>query len=493
MRSTVLTGTSRTALLSVGLGLVAFLFHLIAIGRPGPWGDEAVTVLSVRRGLDSLATSLKIHDLVYGPYYIVGHFWGSVVGTDVVHIRVLSALSVGVATGLMVVLGAMLLGLRFGVYSALLFTTLPRVIWSATEARATALVTAVVIATMICFLLALRRDSVGSWCAYGVLLMLSVLLFEFAALNFLVLPLVMLALPLTRGVVIRWCVTTALAALATAPFLLQTTRQAHRMGSLNWVAQSFTLRDALKAISTSQFLLPEGVAGWIRIDAMVWLIGLGGILLAAWRARQDDPAVRVTVVLTTGWLVLPTAVLLAYSLVATPVFEERYVAASAPPLAMAMALALVCVPSPRGNRVVAAVLVVLLMSLFSGAWERYHQTWAKSGWLSISQAVQANKKPGDVVVAAGPLEADAVVVLPDEFSGLDVINVKVPYYADNTPWGTVTMIRDDPKLLNGLHRVWYLSVDGITAADAAAFKQQGFTERWSNQELGLGAILYERD
>jgi hypothetical protein len=79
MRSTVLTGTSRTALLSVGLGLVAFLFHLIAIGRPGPWGDEAVTVLSVRRGLDSLATSLKIHDLVYGPYYIVGHFWGSVV------------------------------------------------------------------------------------------------------------------------------------------------------------------------------------------------------------------------------------------------------------------------------------------------------------------------------------------------------------------------------------------------------------------------------
>jgi hypothetical protein len=286
----------RTALVSVGLGLVAFLFHLIAIGRPGPWGDEAVTVLSVRRSLDSLATSLKIH---------------------------------------------------------------------------------------------------------------------------------------------------------------------------------------------------EGVAGWIRIDAMVWLIGLGGILLAAWRARQD-PAVRVTVVLTTGWLVLPTAVLLAYSLVATPVFEERYVAASAPALAMAMALALVCVPSPRSNRAVAAVLVVLLMSLSSGAWERYHQTWAKSGWLSIAQAVQANKKPGDVVVAAGPLEA-VVVVLPDEFSGLDVINVKVPYYADNTPWGTVTMIRDDPKLLNGLHRVWYLSVEGITAADAAAFTQQGFTERWSKQEYGLGAILYERD
>ena len=84
----------------------------------------------------------------------------------------------------------------------------------------------------------------------------------------------------------------------------------------------------------------------------------------------------------------------------------------------------------------AAVLPVLVMLLSSGAWVHYHQIWAKSGWVEVAQAVQANKKQGDVVVAAGPLEAASVVVLPDEFSGLDVINIDVPYYADNTPWGS---------------------------------------------------------
>jgi mannosyltransferase len=483
------TGTSRTALISVGLGLVAFLLHMVALGRPGPWDDEAVTVLSVRRSLASLVGSLRLHDLVHGPYYFVGHLWGSVFGTEVVDIRVLSALSVGVATGLMVVLGTMLLGLKFGVSSALVFTTLPRVIWTATEARSEAIVTAVVIAAMISFLVALRRDSVGIWFGYGLLLVLSFHLFEFAVLNFLVLPLVALAVQPTRRAVIRLCVTTALAALACVPFLLHTARQ---LDTISWIAQSFTLNGALKAIWTSQFLTPEGVPRWVAIDVMVWLIALAGILLAAWRARKDLDA-RVTAVLTTGWLILPTIFLLGYSLLVTPAFEQRYLASSAPALAMAVALALFYVPLPRRKEVAAAVLLVLVMLLSSGAWVRYHQTWAKSGWLEVAQAVQANKKQGDVVVAAGPLEAASVVVLPDEFSGLDVINIDVPYYADNTPWGRVTMIGDDPKLLNGHQRVWYLGADGIAEADAAAFKAQGFTERWREQKYRLGAILYERD
>ena len=131
---------------------------MVALGRPGPWDDEAVPVLSVRRSLASLVGSLIFHDLVHGPDHFVGHLWGSVFGTEVlVNIGVLSALSVGVATGLMVVLGTMLLGLKFGVSSALVFTTPPRVIWTATEARSEAIVTAVVIAAMISFLGALRR------------------------------------------------------------------------------------------------------------------------------------------------------------------------------------------------------------------------------------------------------------------------------------------------------------------------------------------------
>jgi mannosyltransferase len=490
MWSRNLTGTARTVLVSAGLGLVAFQFHLLAIGRPGPWGDEAMTVLSVRRSLDSLLVSLKFHDVVHGPYYIVDHLWGNVFGTEVVSIRVLSALSVGVATCLMAVLGAMLLGLRFGVYAALAFTTLPRVIWAASEARSSALVTAVVIAAMITFLLALRRDSVGIWFAHGLLLTLSVLLFEFAAFNFLVLPLVALAVRPTRRAVIRMCLTTSLAALACVPFLILTARQ---LDTISWIAESFTLNGTLKAISTSQFLTPEGVLGWVRIDVMVWLIGLAGIVLAAWHS-QKDPDARVTAVLTTSWLVLPTVFLLGYSLVATPAFEQRYLASSAPALAMAVALTLFYVPLPRGKEVTAGLLLVMpVMVLSTGAWVFYHHISAKSGWAEVAQAVQANKKQGDVIVAAGPLEADSVVVLPDEFSALDVINIDVPYYADNTPWGSVTMIRDDPNLLNGHQRVWYLGANGISEADAAVFQAQGFTERWREQKFTLGAILFERD
>ncbi len=176
---------------------------------------------------------------------------------------------------------------------------------------------------------------------------------------------------------IRLCVTTALAALACVPFLLHTARQ---LDTISWIAQSFTLNGALKAIWNSQFLTPEGVPRWVAIDVMVWLIALAGILLAAWRARKDLDA-RVTAVLTTGWLILPTIFLLGYSLLVTPAFEQRYLASSAPALAMAVALALFYVPLPRRKEVAAAVLLVLVMLLSSGAWVRYHQTWAKSGWL----------------------------------------------------------------------------------------------------------------
>ena len=51
-----MTPSSRTAAVSVGLGLVAFLLHMVALDRPGPWMDEAVTVMSVRRSLDGADT-----------------------------------------------------------------------------------------------------------------------------------------------------------------------------------------------------------------------------------------------------------------------------------------------------------------------------------------------------------------------------------------------------------------------------------------------------
>ena len=487
MGSSALTATSRTVLVSTGVGLAAFIFHLQAIGRPGPWGDELVTVLSVRRDLDSLATSLRIHDVVHGPYYVAGHLWGSMVGTDLVALRALSALSVAVATALMVVLGSMLLGLRFGIYAALVFTTLPRMMWAATEARSSALVTAAVIAAITAFLAALRRDSRCLWVLYGLLLVISVHVFEFAALCFMALPVVVAAARPPRRAVIRFGLTTATAALVCVPFLLQTVRQSD---TVNWIAQGFTVHGALKAIGTSQFLSQDGVPRRGALDAMVWLIAIAGIVLAGWRARTD-PDARVAVSLATAWLILPTAVLLGYSVLVTPVFEQRYLASSAPALALAVALAVFYVPAPR-NVAVGPILLVLVMLLSVGAWTHYHAVYAKSGWIQTAQAVAAIKQPGDVVVAAGPLEANAAAVMPAEFSGLPVINVTVPYYADNTPLGQVSTLRDNPGLLDGHRRVWYLAENGIDDADAAVFAHEGFTERERIEQYRLGAILYER-
>ncbi|BBZ32063.1 glycosyltransferase family 39 protein [Mycolicibacterium confluentis] len=485
-----LTSASRTALVSLGLGVAAFLLHLAASSEPGTWSDEAVTVLSVRRSLASLAESQKFHDLAHGAYYVVGHIWGSALDTDVVSIRALSALSVGVSTCLLVVLGNMLLGLRFGVYSALVFTTLPRVIWSATEARSPALVTAVVIGAMIAFLLALHRDSAGVWIGYGVLLVSSVVLFQFAALNFVALPLVVYAARPSRRVVIRFCIATSLAAVACVPFLLRTAQQ---LDTIDWIAESFTLKDALKAVWSTQYLTPDGVALGAQINVLLWTMALGGILLAARRA-QSDPDARLTAVLTASWLILPTVFLLGYSVVATPAYTERYLASSAPALAMAVALALYYVPLPREKQwFVATVPVVLVMLLSTGAWHHYHRIWAKSGWAEAAQSVQAHKQEGDVIVAASPMHAAAVLVLPDEFSTLEVINIDVPYYADNTPWGSVTSVSEDPDQLTGRTRVWYLGTDGISEEEAAVFAAHGFKERWRQQKDQMSAILYERD
>jgi hypothetical protein len=91
------------------------------------------------------------------------------------------------------------------------------------------------------------------------------------------------------------------------------------------------------------------------------------------------------------------------------------------------------------------------------------------------------------------MEAAAVLVLPDEFSALEVVNIDVPYYAENTPWDRVTPINEEPDLLKGHDRVWYLGTNGISMEEAAVFEAEGFHERWRQQKYQLGAILYERD
>lgn len=372
------------------VGLAAALVSGVALWRPSAWFDEAATAVAVRLPPSGLVRLLGEVDLVHAVYYVVLVPWSWLAGTAPWALRVPSAVAVGVAAAGVVVLGRRLGSPRLGLLAGVVFLLLPRVTWMGTEARSSALVSALVVWWTVALLRALDRATPTAWAGYAVLGTLAVLVFAFAALV-LVAHAVTLVWsrrgPPPRGWLVAggWVLVVA----AALGFLL--TRQTAQVDWLPDVG-----RGTLRMVVLEQF-----AQGAVVLALLSWVLaGLGALL--GW--RSTDGRVGVTT-LALPWLVLPPVGLVVASLAGQPYYTSRYVACTTAAFALLVAVPLTRLPSLRGRAWPAVAAIAVLGLLAAPAYVDQRRTVAKenSDWALVAQHLESSVQSGDVVLW-GPLD-----------------------------------------------------------------------------------------
>ncbi|WP_405413673.1 hypothetical protein [Streptomyces rubiginosohelvolus] len=145
------------------------------------------------RSLPDLWGTLGNVDAVHGLYYLLMHGLFSIFGTDLLVLRLPSALATAAAAAGVAALGARVSGrTRVGVLAGLTFAVLPDIQKYSQEGRSYALVCALVVWATFFFVLAIQRHqnppltgqrtSAAMWTVYGSLMLAACVLHEFAAL-----------------------------------------------------------------------------------------------------------------------------------------------------------------------------------------------------------------------------------------------------------------------------------------------------------------------
>ncbi len=301
--------------------LVALLGSIVAAWgswRPSFWYDELATLSVAQRSRADLDRVLGNVDVVHGLYYVAMRYWFAVFGASEFSARVPSILAVGAAAGGVVVLGCMLADRRLGVLAGVVFLLLPRVTWAAVEARSYAPSAAVAVWLTVLLLVACESGRLRWWLLYAAVLALSVVLFLY---TIALVPAHLITLA-WRGDLRRrgpaWAAAVVAGSAAASPLVLEAFAQA---GQTSWIRPLD--RNLPRIVWEYQWFVG---APWFAAAFTVLLVA--GTVAAV---RRRTPVRRHGVLaVAVPWIVLPMAMLVTYSLVATPVYLDRYLTFTRP-------------------------------------------------------------------------------------------------------------------------------------------------------------------
>ena len=475
--------------------LVAFAFSWV----PSLWFDEVATVSATTRTWGQLAQMLGNVDLVHGLYYAAIKVWFTVVGYSPVTLRLPSAVAVGLAAALLVVLVRRFGSRRLSVLAGILFLLLPRVTWMGTEGRSYAATSVLAILLTLAFLSASGRAGRGRasnlkwWGLYAGLAVLSTVTFLYLALVVLAHGVTALlrwrasGQRLTRPL-LWWAASAASAGVVALPFVLfamAQSAQVHWIGPLDgntlhgiFVAQWFYLNDTF------------AVVGWIAIVAGVVLILL----------RRGS---RQLLMLAAPWLVVPTVVLLVASVVGEPLYSARYVTFGAPAVAILMAVAV----DALGRKRLIALALALAIALTAPSYIKQRGPHAKQGaaWSEVASffaSERATEPAGQADgIIWGPVRQHMVATsrvieyaYPAPFVGTVDIKLKQPAGETGKLWESRYLLQDVMDRFDGLNTVWLITSDKQDWRESVGQKMadMGFTEdgRWSFNRTNV--VRYER-
>jgi mannosyltransferase len=308
----------------------------------GVWGlardsamgnDEVATRWAALLPLHLLAHLVRHVDAVHGLYYLLMHGWMAA-GTSPAVMRIPSVIAMVVAVALMVIIGRRLTGSAWaGLFAGLIVALTPTISYYAQTARSYALVFACVVGSTLALLHALAAEAglagqrssgarfpAGRWLLYAVLLVVGGYLNELSLLVVAAHAVTVLLTRYGRRVILHWAATAAVSVILVLPLAALSAREDAAvawiprpgLGSLRILFHDYfgatTAVAVLLLCCAVAAVLPPLERGRRAASPAWW--GQGGISL---------PSVAAPL------LVVPGVLLILESLVARPLYVDRYV------------------------------------------------------------------------------------------------------------------------------------------------------------------------
>jgi hypothetical protein len=321
----------------VGIAMAASLGLLPRLGE-AMFADEGATLYSARLSWSNLwAQSLHV-DLVVLPYYVLIHFWLMASG-NIAWVRALSLIAYCATIVVVGWMGLRIAGRWCGIIAAVLTATSSLLVGKSLNARPYELSTLLVTMCAASLFIWLYDNRARWLWVFSVLALLATAMQLFSLLA----PLSMLACilvvhPAMIAQRLRSLLAPiALLAVASGAWVMACVRE---LSQVNWIAS--------ESLENRLFDEIRGPAIGQSYDLVLFVVAVLVLfkLTTNWTRDARDTVVdevgrdRDILALAIGWAAVPT-VLLALASFAHPIFSARYVAASAP--GVALLTALVCV------------------------------------------------------------------------------------------------------------------------------------------------------
>lgn len=454
------------ALAPLLVGLLGLAIGLAGAGIPSVWYDEAATVSSALRSWPQLLAEIGTVDLVHAAYYAGMHLWFDLVGYTPVTLRLPSAVAIGGAAALVVVLGRLVGRPRLGVIAGIVFCLLPRTTWAGTEGRSYALTALLAIAVTVVLVVALRDGRRRWWVGYAGLAALSCVVFIYLALVLVAhaVSIAWAARSRHAGIPVRrWLLAAGAAAAGVAPFVLVTTTQ---RGQVDWLPE-IGPRTFERVVVEQWFFSSDGfaVVGWAAL--------LAGAVLLVRRRREGMSLARLII----PAVVVPTALLLIVSAVAVPLYTPRYLTMCLPFVAVLIGAAIDALP--RRGLVLVALGVLVALAVPQVVEQRSPLAKERTDWGAVARLV-ADERAADGADATTAIIYDAVArhpratsrviaySYPDAFEGTVDVTLDVSAAESGRLWETTIPLADGLPRLDGVDSVYLLTSVSKDATFATA-------------------------
>ncbi|RLP73671.1 hypothetical protein D9V32_14170 [Mycetocola tolaasinivorans] len=464
------------------LGLIAVAISVTGSWIPSLWGDEAASIMSAQRDWGSLWAMLGTVDAVHGLYYAFLHLWIDIFGASPFSVRLPSALAVGGAAILLARLATLLAGRGVGVVAALLFATVPRVTYYGTETRAYAFTMLLVIWLLLVLvrLVARREPRVLPWLGFAVLFALSSVVFIYTVLFVVVFAVIVIAMRPGLSIVLRAALWSALGAILAVPVVIYAYLEREQVAFLH-SRDGLTMSALFETPWFSQQL--PALIGWALIviglvlAVVAWLLRRSsGVRARALRDlyRPEDAALPGVLTVALPWLVVPS-VLLALGTTVTPLYSPRYLAFTAPAIALLMAVGLVALTRLLRARWLVPILVIAVVWGSLPTYLGQRTPYPRNGgvdWNTLSETVAEHARPGDSIIfdqtainAKKPRLAK--YLYPEAFAGLKDVGLKTRFDDTDGLWDRAYSTAETVQRLDGAETVWLVRAGERFSTDQA--------------------------
>jgi mannosyltransferase len=463
--------------------------------------DEVVSRWAAMLPLPELRHLLGHTDIFHGFYYLLMHGWVAV-GTSPATIRIPSVAAMTVAAGLLAHLGRRLSGSAWtGLFAGLVMALTPTISFFAQTARSYAMVVACAVGATLALVRALEAEApvragaapaasariIRRWLVYGALITVGGYLNELSLLVLAAhLVTVVVARP-ARSTARHWAVTGTVGALLVLPVAIISIRED---AATSWITRP-TLRD-VGVLFHDYFGSTDLVAVALFGCAIVAVLPGDGRL--AWWRRGEISLPSVAAPL----LVLPAALVLLESLVAKPLYVDRYVlygeagaallsgagiyrigrwlgerAASrrrpARPRPLTIVNSATAVTGLAGIAVCACVLVLQLAPQ-----QRARTPQSRLfDFGTPSRFIGARQQPGDGVLFFNTFYRKAELGYPQDFRDIDDFALAVSPARSGTLNGYNKPFSDIRPLMLTYHRIWVVGRKPSDRVSSPAIRGEG--------------------